>query len=197
MKHYLAAVFALLIFTLLSPVSSLAEPGEKMVIALETDDFKLAETDISSLAIGEAKTIETDSGRIVDILRTGEGVEIYVDGELLEMNFNNPDLHEDHIMIKHLEIECDDGDACDENITILDQDEHDAAAWVTADGQHIEIRREIEVTCNTGEQGEQCNEQVILISGDGDIDMEQLHEIHGDGEEHKVIVIKKHLITED
>ncbi len=35
------------------------------------------------------KTIETDSGKIIDILRTADGAEIYVDGELLEMNFDD------------------------------------------------------------------------------------------------------------
>ena len=80
MKHYLAAIFTPLIFALLIPVSALAQTQEKMVIAIETDDFKLTETDISMLAIGEAKTIETDNGRFIDIIRTSEGAEIYLDG---------------------------------------------------------------------------------------------------------------------
>jgi hypothetical protein len=80
MKHNLGPVFALFTFALLTSASALAQSREKMVIALEADDFKLAETDISTLAIGEAQTIETDSGRIIDILRTSDGAEIYVDG---------------------------------------------------------------------------------------------------------------------
>jgi hypothetical protein len=41
-----------------------------MVIALQTDDFELAETDISDLEIGDAETIYTESGKTIDLLRT-------------------------------------------------------------------------------------------------------------------------------
>jgi hypothetical protein len=64
MKHYLGPVFALLTFVHLTSASALAQTWEKEVIALGTDDFELAETDISTLAIGEAQTIETGSGKI-------------------------------------------------------------------------------------------------------------------------------------
>ena len=135
MKHYLTPVFALLVFALLASASALAQTREKLVIALETDDFNLAETDISTLAVGEAQTIETDSGKIIDILRTKDGAEIYVDGELLEMNFSDVDLHEEHIINTHVEIVCDNGEECDENIFILDHDEHETSGWATEDGE--------------------------------------------------------------
>jgi len=135
MKHCLAPVFALLVSVILTPASALAHNPEMLVIELETDDFKLAETDISTLAIGETKTIETDSGKIVDILRTSDGAEIYVDGELLEMSFNDEDLHEEHMMNKQMEIICDNGQACDENIIMLNHDEYEASGWATADGE--------------------------------------------------------------
>jgi hypothetical protein len=96
MKHYLGPVFALLALALLTSASARAQTREKVVIALETDDFELTETDISTLAIGEAQTIETDSSKIIDILRTSAGAEIYVDGELLDMNFNDEGLHAEH-----------------------------------------------------------------------------------------------------
>jgi hypothetical protein len=57
---------------------------KKRVVALKTDDFELHETDISDLAVGEAETVFTESGKTIDLLRTAEGVEIYVDGELLD-----------------------------------------------------------------------------------------------------------------
>lgn len=125
MKHYLAPVFALLLFALLASGSALAQSREKLVIALETDDFKLAETDISTLAIGEAQTIETNSGKIIDILRTSDGAEIYVDGELLEMNFNDEELHEVHMMNRHVEIVCDSGEEnhCDHQVVLISDDE--------------------------------------------------------------------------
>jgi hypothetical protein len=107
MKRYLIPVFALSVFALLNATSVLAETEKKMVIALKTDGFELIETDISTLTVGEAQTIETDGGKVIDILRTTDGAEIYVDGELLEMNFNHEGLHEEHVMEKHVEIICD------------------------------------------------------------------------------------------
>ena len=194
MKHYLRPVFALFVLTLLTSVSVFAETREKMVIALQTDDFELAETDISTLAIGEAKTIETDSGKVIDILRTNDGAEIYVDGELLEMNFNDENLHEEHMMEKHVEIVCDSDEECDENIFILSGDGHEESEWVTADGEHVSIHREIEITCDD-EEGSDCSHEMLLISDD--VDIEELHEQHGSSEAHKTIVITKVYVTED
>ena len=82
MKHCLKTVFTLAAFALIATGSVYAET--EMVIALKTDKFELTETDISTLAIGEARTIETDSGSVIDILRTADGADIYVDGELLK-----------------------------------------------------------------------------------------------------------------
>ncbi len=197
MKHYLGPVFALFTFALLTSASALAQTREKVVIALETDDFKLAETDISTLAIGEAQTIETESGKIIDILRTNDGAEIYVDGELLEMNFNDEGLHEEHMINTHVEIVCDTGEECDENIVIINHDEDEVSGWSTADGEHVLIRREVEVICNDNEERDHCNHQMVLISDDEDIDLERLYEEHGNDEGHKLIVIKKVQVTED
>jgi len=56
---------------------------EKVVVALKTDTADLAEADISDLDVGDAKTVYTEDGRTIDILRTADGAEIYVDGELI------------------------------------------------------------------------------------------------------------------
>ena len=196
MKHYFRPVLALFVLTILTSASVFAETREKMVIALQTDDFELAETDISTLAIGEAKTIETDSGKVIDILRTNDGAEIYVDGELLEMNFNDDNLHEEHMMEKHVEIVCDSEEECDENIFVLSGDGHDESEWVMADGEHVSIHSEIEITCDD-EEGSDCSHEMLLISDASDIDLEELHEQHGSGEAHKIIVINKVHVTED
>jgi len=196
MKHYLRPVFALFAFGLLTSGYVFAETGENMVIALQTDDFELAETDISSLAIGEAKTIETESGKVIDILRTNDGAEIYVDGELLEMNFTDDNLHVEHMMEEHVEIVCDNEEECDENIIVLSGDRHEASEWVMADGEHVTIHSDIEITCDD-EDGDDCSHEMILISEDGEIDLEDLHEEHGSGEAHKRIVIKRVQVTED
>lgn len=98
-----------------------ANAGEdKMVIALKTDDFELVETDISDLAVGDAETIYTQSGKTVDLLRTEDGVEIYVDGELIDTELAGMDgTHEGHkIVHKHIEIICDEDEACEEEVDI-------------------------------------------------------------------------------
>ena len=157
MKGYLKPIFALAAIALLATGNVQADSEEKMIIALKTDDFEMTETDVSALAVGESQTIETDSGKVIDILRTADGAEIYVDGELLEMDFAKEGLHKDHMMQKHVEIVCDSDEECDEN--------------------------------------------VFVLAGD-DADLEQLHEMHeihmeGEGEGHKVIMIKKHVVTKD
>lgn len=125
MKHYLKPVFALATFAFLAASSVQAGSEEKMIIALKTDNFELTETDISTLAVGEAQTIETDSGKVIDILRTTDGVEIYVDGELLEINLDQDGLHEQHMVRKHVEIICDGDEGCDENIIMLTSETSD------------------------------------------------------------------------
>ena len=109
MKTKISTLTLALLFTILCAGPAFADTPEKMIIKLKTNEFEIAETDISSLQVGEAETIVTDSGKIIDLLRTADGVEIYVDGEMLEM----PDmsgasldggLHA--IMHKQIHVEC-------------------------------------------------------------------------------------------
>lgn len=61
-----------------------------MFIALKTDPFELAKTDISTLLVGESQSIETGSGNIIDVPRTADGFEIYSAGyytDLERLNF--------------------------------------------------------------------------------------------------------------
>jgi len=198
MKHFFQPVFALTAFALLSSLSVQADPQEKMIIALKTNDFELTETDISTLAIGEAQTIETESGKIIDILRTADGAEIYVDGELLDMDLDHEGLHEGHMMEKHVEIVCDNDEECDENIIILAGDGNETSEWVTADGENVFIHKEVEISCSDDEEdGTSCSDKMIWISDGEDIDIENIHEAHESTEEHKIIVIKKVQTIED
>ena len=89
---------------------------KKMVIALHTDDFELAETDISGLEIGDSETIHTESGKTIYLLRTADGVEIYVDGELLETGLNGEGcMHEGkHMVHKRIEVICESDEDCEE-----------------------------------------------------------------------------------
>ena len=66
---------------------------EKIVIALSTDDFELEETDLSHLAVGDAETIVTECGTTIDLLRTEAGIEVYVDGVLLDVGGAHEDPH--------------------------------------------------------------------------------------------------------
>jgi len=152
MNRYLNLNFAIILLAIFVSGTVLAEAEEKMIIALKTDHFEVAETDISTLAVGEAKTIETDSGKVIDIIRTADGAEIYVDGELLEMDFDHEGLHEEHMIRKHVEIICAEGEDCDKH---------------------------------------------IVMHAEGDTDIEALHELHANGEAHKVIVIKKEIDAEN
>ncbi len=194
MKHYLKPVIGLATFAFLIATTALAETEEKMVIALKTDQFELTETDISTLAIGEAQTIETDSGKVIDILRTVDGVEIYVDGELLDLNFNDQGLHEEHMIRKHVEVICDSDDECDKNVIILASDDDDIFDWVTEDGEMLIIHKEIKLSCSDQELGASCSDPMIWVSEGEDIDLDELHQMHLNGEGHKVIVIRKEVV---
>ena len=194
MKHFLKSVLALASFVIFTTTSVQADNQNKMVIALKTNESELTETDISALAIGEAQTIETESGRVIDILRTADGAEIYVDGELLEMSFDDEGQHEKHVVKRHVEVICEDGEECDENVFVLAG--HD-------EGDNIFILKEVELSCSDDEEGTSCSEHVVWNSDGEEIELEELHEMHEnhemlEGEKaHKVIVIKKEFITED
>jgi hypothetical protein len=156
MKRYLKPVFTMAAFALLATTNVQADTEEKMIIALKTDDFELAQTDVSALAVGEAQTIETDSGKVIDILRTTDGVEIYVDGALLEMSFANEGLHEDHMMKKQVEVNCDSDEECDTSVFVFVGDDADTSDWVTED---VDAEKLHEMHM----QGESEGHKVIMI----------------------------------
>ena len=197
MKHYLKPVFALATFAFLAASSVQADTEEKMVIALKTDDFELTETDISALAIGEGQTIETEGGKVIDILRTADGAEVYLDGELLEMNFDHEGLHEEHMVRKHVEIICDEDENCDKNVVILTGEDDHISDFMTEDDHTVIFHKEIELSCTDDEEGTKCDEKLVWVSEHEDIDLEELHEMHQGEEGHKVIVIKKKVVSED
>ena len=197
MKHYIKVIFSLTALSFFAVASVQAQTHEKMVIALKTDDFELTETDVSDLAIGESQTIETDSGKIIDILRTADGVELYIDGELLEMDHESGGLHAQHKIQKHVEILCDSDAECDKNVFVFTGDDTDVSAWVTDEGEHVMLHEDIELSCSTDGEESACSEKVIWMSDGEEVDLEELHEMHAGGENHKVIMIKKEVIAED
>jgi len=197
MKHYLQPIIALAVIAILTTTSAQAQTGEKMVVAIKTDHFALAKTDISELAVGEAKTIETENGKVIDILRTADGAEVYIDGELLEMDFDDEDLHKEHMIRKHVEIICANDEDCDKHVVIHSDDDSDITEWITEDGDNVIIHKEIELTCTDDEEGTSCSDQMVWVSDGDEIDLEELHKKHADGQGYKVIVIKKESDTED
>lgn len=197
MKYYLKPVFALTMLVLLAATSVQAVAEEKMIIALKTDGFELTETDISSLAVGESQTIETDSGKVIDIIRTAAGAEIYVDGELLLTNLDSEGLHKKLMIKKHVQIICGSDEGCDKHVFILDNGDDINLDWVTDDGDHVFIHKEIKLSCTDEEEGTNCGDKMVWISEGEDMDLDGLHEMHLSGEGHKIIVIRKELVTQD
>ena len=62
------------------------------LVKVATGDSDIIEADISELELGESQSFVTDSGRTVDILRVPEGIELYLDGELIETGDMSADL---------------------------------------------------------------------------------------------------------
>ncbi len=197
MKHYMKVIFSLVALSLFAAATVQAETTEKMLIALKTDNFELAETDISALGIGESQTIETASGKIIDILRTADGVELYIDGELLEMDFDGEGIHEAHMMSKHVKVHCDSDDECGKHVFVVAGDDHDMSAWLTDEGDYAMLHDVIEHSCSLDDDESGCGENYVWISEEEDFDLAELHEMHASGSEHKIIIIKKKVIVED
>jgi hypothetical protein len=116
---------------LASPITLLAggnheeAHAEKMVIALKTDDFEVTKTDISHLEVGDAETIITEDGKTIDLLRTADGVEVYVDGEMIDIGSGHGEgAHGEHRVIhKRVEVICEDDEADCEELAWIGEDE--------------------------------------------------------------------------
>jgi len=167
------------------------EATHKVMVALKTADFELQETDVSDLAIGESRTIVTDSGKAIDLLRTDSGVEVYVDGELLDLGGHDSAPHER--VHKRVEVKCTAEDECEKQIWV------EAGEPGSDAGQTLE--RTIEIHC---ENADQCEHKMIFVGEDGEetVDLDALEgdaevillredaAVHEPGEE-RVIVIKR------
>jgi hypothetical protein len=197
MKQLLKPIFAFACLTVLASSPLLAGGQKEVVIALKTGDFELVETDVSEMAVGEARTIETENGKMIDILRTTDGAEVYIDGELLEMNAGSDgERHELHRIEKHVEIICDDDENCNKEVFVVALDEGEQFDLTGTKGDTVIFHREIELSCTDSEEGTSCD-QAVLVNTDGDIDVEELHHLQEGEKGHKFIVIKKEILTED
>lgn len=169
---------------------------EMMVVELKTNDFEMAETDISNLAIGESETVVTESGKIIDLMRTAEGVEIYVDGELLDMPHMDgmaTDGSGHHNIHKRVVIECEVDDAgdvaaeCGENMVFLADGDIDIEALYDDGEAHKVIMKKVHSECASDEEGE-CEDHNVWVSDGEDFDFAELHEA---SEGHRVIKIHR------
>jgi len=191
MKHCSKAILALSVITMLATSPVQAENEEKMVIKIETDSFSLGTTDISSLGVGEVKTIETESGEVIDILRTLDEIEIYVDGELIELGFDHDPIGEVHMIRNHVQITCDeedDGD-CGRHFVIHTQGDERITTLITGEDDNVFLHEEIEISCSDDGDEANCNNHVVWTTEGGEINIESLHEERMDAEGHRVIVI--------
>ena len=209
MKRKFFLVLVAVVFALVSAASVTAgeTAGQKTVIALKTDDFEMAETDISDLEVGEAETIVTDSGKTIDLLRTAEGVEVYVDGELMEMGFDDEaGMHGEHGTVhKRVKVICNDDGDCEKTVWVSDGEDLDIEALHGEEGEHRIIRKRIEIECDAGDDCEAIDIEsldglgdthgVIMIDmgkgGEMEIFGDEAMEIHSGDHDGKVHVIRK------
>ena len=150
-----------------------AEEEKQIVIALTTDDFELTATDVSHLAVGEAETIHTEGGKTIDLLRTADGIEVYIDGELLDSGLES--LGEDgghEVIHSRIEIRCDD-----------DSDECEHWAWHSGEDLDLQGLHGEEHGMITIHQGHAPGEHEITITEDV--------EVHEGDHGSRIIVIKK------
>lgn len=199
MKQHFKRMYALVAATLLAATAANAANEDKLVVTIVTDSFEVPETDISTLAVGEAKTIETGSDQVVDILRTPDGAEVYIDGELLDMDLAHiGDAHGRHVARHQVEITCKDEDdtACEQQVEILIHGDGGVSGWAEAEGD-AGLHHEFEIDCIDEGVATTCEQHVIRIGDDDVIHVETVHGEHAGGTVHKVIVIEKASDTDD
>ncbi len=129
-KSFLITPVLFLISGFLFNGIAFAEDGLEMLIDIRTDDVRIEHMDISNLNTGDVETIYSEDGKIIDVMKTADGVEIFIDGEKLDIpTLGLHSLHGDghdakHIMVKLL-CECESGEDCaaDEHWTIINGDD--------------------------------------------------------------------------
>lgn len=171
-------LLALLATAALAASAMAGEPRhEQHLIKIKTGDAELFEADLKDLAIGESRSFVTGGGKTVDLIRVQDGVEVYVDGVLLDLG--DAQVHGAHVVHKNVEVTCDgdSADDCTHDVMFIGEGD-------VADGDVKVIRKHVEIVC---EDGEDC-ESFEWDSAGGEFDVEVLHEA---GDHEKVIVIQK------
>lgn len=159
---------------------------KKIVVALNSDDFVLEETDLSHLGVGDAETIVTESGKTIDLLRTEDGIEIYVDGEMIDLG----DHHGEHHVVRKIEIICgEDDEECGELPEISEVLDIDIREFHDGDQKVIVVHGEDEEwDIEALSEGAHENHGTVHIVREFDeLDADELHKEH----EREVIIIRK------
>ena len=159
---------------------------EKIVVALSTDDFEIEETDLSHLAVGDAETIVTDSGKTIDLLRTEDGIEVYIDGELVDTG----DSHDEEHIVHKIKIICDaDKEDCGDLTAISGLEDIDVETihkdghkFIVVQGEDEEWDVEV-----LGEGPHEAHGTVHIVREFEDAEPGELHGEH----DREVIIIKK------
>ena len=127
MNHYLIAPSFLFLscfpISYLTSGPAVAGGQEPEIIEVMAEDFVIGPLDISHLENGDSETVFTEDGRTIDILRSIEGIEIFIDGEPLGL----PSLHHHEGSSIELEIECisDDHQGCSNSDQLIVNEDHD------------------------------------------------------------------------
>lgn len=116
---------------------------KKVMVAFKTDDVELHEMDLSHLQPGDSETIRTDSGKTIDLLRTEDDVEVYIDGKLLDAGSAAAGQHR-AVRVKHedIDIVCADDAECEEMV-LLSKDELEAYGEQHDGEKVVIIRKEV------------------------------------------------------
>jgi hypothetical protein len=167
---------------------------ESHIVKVKTADAELVEADVSDLGLGESLSFVTESGHTVDILKAAEGLEIYLDGELLnDVAAAEMDARHDALLHERIEIECtsDERDDCAERVAVIMADgvtDGAAGTMVFIDEEQVEI------VCD-GESEADCEALAWVSDGeldfDGDVDFHvERADATGD---HEFVVIRKEI----
>jgi hypothetical protein len=152
------------------------------IIKVAADGDEVIEADVSELELGESLEFVTESGQVIDILKAPEGIELYIDGELLDPLAAHGDLERLH---RHIAIH---EEALDIDCEVVDDCEAHIEALVARDFEHAEVfiaRREMTEICDADGHCETSIE--ILADGDGAVD-----KLSGDASK-RVIIIEREL----
>lgn len=140
----------------------------KHVVKVQAEGSEVIEADVSDLQPGEAMSFTTESGRLIDILQGVDGLEIYLDGELIA----NPGTAEGQVAnaaILH------------ERLIACEQ-----ASGGDCEGLHGQLQhKKIEIHCVSDDDAE-C-ENISWVGADHEIEVLG----HGGQSEENVIVIRK------